>query len=80
MRFTTHYLQEGNQRADVLVSFNSGPDQLLKRFTSDARATPVSLSVAVPTNATSMVVKFRYYMASNNWYWAIDDLRVSNCC
>ncbi len=31
----------------------------------------------MPAGATSMTVKFRYHNASNNWYWAIDDLRVS---
>ncbi len=44
---------------------------------ADARAKAEALPVTVPAGATSMVVKFRYYNASNNWYWAIDDLRVS---
>ncbi|WIM94200.1 hypothetical protein ACTOB_006203 [Actinoplanes oblitus] len=34
------------------------------------------LYVTVPAGATSMVVKFRYHDAANNWYWVIDDLRV----
>ncbi|WP_158880467.1 alkaline phosphatase family protein [Amycolatopsis anabasis] len=74
--YVTHYLQEGSQIAEVSVSFNGGADQVVKKYTADARATVESLNVAVPAGATSMVVKFRYYNAGNNWYWAIDDLKV----
>lgn len=77
IRYVTHYLQEGGQTGDVLVSFNGKRDQLVKRYTTDARAQVESLTVAVPAQATSVRVKFRYYNASNNWYWAIDDLRVA---
>ncbi|RSM90642.1 nucleotide pyrophosphatase [Kibdelosporangium aridum] len=77
LNYVTHYLQEGSQTADVSVSFNGGADQLVKRYSADARAKAEALPVTVPAGATSMVVKFRYYNAGNNWYWAIDDLRVS---
>lgn len=77
LNYVTHYLQEGSQTADVSVSFNGGADQLVKRYSADARAKVEALPVTVPASATSMVVKFRYYNASNNWYWAIDDLRLS---
>ncbi|MFC5002375.1 alkaline phosphatase family protein [Dactylosporangium cerinum] len=77
LNYVTHYRQEGAQKADVLVSFNGGADVLVKRYTADARAKVESLTVAVPAGATRMVVKFRYYDASNNWYWAIDDLRIA---
>jgi hypothetical protein len=77
LRYVTHYRQEGAQKADVLVSFNGSADQLVRRYSADARATVESLPVTVPAGANSMTVKFRYYDASNNWYWVIDDLRVS---
>ncbi|HCT81160.1 MAG TPA: nucleotide pyrophosphatase, partial [Micromonosporaceae bacterium] len=76
LRYVTHYLQEGSQTGDVLVSFNGGPDQLVKRYSADARAKVESLNVSVPSGATNVKVKFRYYNASNNWYWVIDDLKV----
>ncbi|XVV15061.1 alkaline phosphatase family protein [Actinoplanes sp. CA-131856] len=75
--YVTHYRQEGTQKGDVLVSFNGGADQLVKRYSADARATAESLTVTAPAGATSMTVKFRYYDAANNWYWVIDDLKVS---
>lgn len=40
LRYVTHYLQEGGRTADVLVSFNDGANQLVKRYTADARAKP----------------------------------------
>lgn len=76
LRYVTHYLQEGAQIADVLVSFDGGPDQRVKRYSADARATVEAISVTVPAGASRMTVKFRYFNASNNWYWAIDDLTV----
>ncbi|RZU53725.1 phosphopentomutase/2,3-bisphosphoglycerate-independent phosphoglycerate mutase family metalloenzyme [Krasilnikovia cinnamomea] len=77
LNYVTHYRQHGSQKGDVLVSFNDGPDQLVKRYSADARATVESLPVAVPSGATRMAVKFRYHDAGNNWYWVIDDLRIS---
>ncbi|MDM4719345.1 hypothetical protein QTQ03_06935 [Micromonospora sp. WMMA1363] len=77
LNYATHYRQEGAQKADVLVSFDGGADRLVKRYSADARATVESLPVTVPAGANRMVVKFRYHDASNNWYWVIDDLRVS---
>ncbi|BFU45431.1 alkaline phosphatase family protein [Krasilnikovia sp. MM14-A1004] len=76
LNYVTHYRQEGSQKGDVLVSFDGGPDQLVKRYVADARATVESLPVTVPAGATAMTVKFRYYDASNNWYWVVDDLRI----
>ncbi|SHF80469.1 alkaline phosphatase family protein [Streptoalloteichus hindustanus] len=76
LRFVNHYRQEGAQKADVLVSFDGGPDQLVKRYDTDVVSSVEALPVAVPAGAGTVKVKFRYHDASNNWYWAIDDLRV----
>ncbi len=75
--YVTHYRQEGSQKAQVLVSFDAGPATVVKSYTADAVSQAESLTVAVPQGATKMTVRFHYYDASNNWYWAIDDLRVS---
>ncbi len=76
LRYVTHYLQEGSQTGDVLVSYNGGADVLVKRYSADARAKVEALSLTAPAGTTSVRVKFRYYNASNNWYWVIDDLRI----
>ncbi|WP_433242372.1 alkaline phosphatase family protein [Streptosporangium sp. CA-135522] len=75
--YVTHYRQEGDQKAQVLVSFDRGGTKIVKVYAADAVAKVESLSVTIPTGATKMTVRFRYYNADNSWYWAVDDLRVS---
>ncbi|WP_018352567.1 alkaline phosphatase family protein [Longispora albida] len=77
LRYVTHYMQEGSQTGDVSVSFNGGAPQLVKRYSADAVAKDETVTVSVPAGATSVKVHFRYYNASNNWFWVIDDLRVA---
>ncbi|MFI7697161.1 alkaline phosphatase family protein [Nonomuraea sp. NPDC049655] len=77
LAYATHYRVDGAQKAQVLVSFDGGADTLVKNYTADAVARNESLAVAVPAGARSMRVKFHYFDATNNWYWAVDDLRVS---
>ncbi|MGW6916877.1 alkaline phosphatase family protein [Kitasatospora sp. NPDC054939] len=74
--YATHYLQEGAQRGDVLVSFDGGADTVVRTYSADAKNRIESLTVAVPAGAQSVKVKFRMRDARNNWYWAVDDVRV----
>ncbi|MFC7718119.1 hypothetical protein [Nonomuraea recticatena] len=32
--------------------------------------------IAVPAGATSVTLRFRVFDAGNNWYWAIDNVRL----
>ncbi|WP_157252631.1 alkaline phosphatase family protein [Nonomuraea typhae] len=75
--YATHYRPEGSQKAQVLVSFDGGADVLVKNYTAETVAKVESLVVGVPAGASSMRVKFRYFDAANNWYWAIDQVSVS---
>ncbi|MFE0153100.1 alkaline phosphatase family protein [Nonomuraea sp. NPDC059007] len=75
--YTTHYRPEGAQKAQVLVSFDGGADVLVKNYTAETVSQVESLVVGVPGGASTMRVKFRYFDASNNWYWAIDQVTVS---
>ncbi|MFI6323282.1 alkaline phosphatase family protein [Nonomuraea sp. NPDC050556] len=75
--YATHYRPDGTQKAQVLVSFDGGPYAVVKNYTAEAIAKVEAVPVAVPAGASSMTVKFRYFDATNNWYWAIDDLRVT---
>jgi hypothetical protein len=77
LRYASHYRAEGNQKAQVLVSWDGGPDAVVKTYTSDAIAKTEAIPLTVPPGATSARVKFRYFDAVNNWYWAIDDVRLS---
>jgi hypothetical protein len=74
--FTTLYRQEGAQQAQVLASFNGGTPAVVRNYTSDVVSQPQSLTVDVPAGATSVSFRFRY-TGSNNWYWVIDGVRIS---
>lgn len=74
--FTTFYRQEGAQTAQILASFNGGTPTVVKSYTSDVVSQPQSLTVDVPSGASSVNFRFRY-TGSNNWYWVIDGVRIS---
>ncbi|GHE70904.1 hypothetical protein GCM10018771_61090 [Streptomyces cellulosae] len=77
LSYVTHYWQLGAQRGEVLVSFDSGPDRLLKAYAADRFDSRESLAVTVPRGARTITVKFRLRDARNDWYWALDDVRLS---
>ncbi|WND37381.1 alkaline phosphatase family protein [Streptomyces sp. BB1-1-1] len=75
--FTTLYRQDGGQTAQVLASFNGGTPTVVKSYTADVISQPQSLTVRVPSGASSVSFRFRY-TGANNWYWVIDGLRVAH--
>ncbi|GHJ47227.1 hypothetical protein Cs7R123_45690 [Catellatospora sp. TT07R-123] len=85
--FAGHYRQEGNQKADVTVTFNTGATSTVLHYGpnaadanagADAQNQYVTRSVTVPTGATTARLAWRLYDAGNNWYWAIDDVTVAD--
>jgi hypothetical protein len=76
LTYFTHYLQDGTQRGDVLVSFDGAADQLVKNYAADAKNTAEKFTVAVPSGARTVRVKFRLRDARNNWYWAVDNVQI----
>ena len=53
-----------------------GTPTVVKSYTSDVVSQPQSVSVDVPTGSSSVSFRFRY-TGSNNWYWVIDGVRIS---
>ncbi|MEV4513455.1 alkaline phosphatase family protein [Dactylosporangium sp. NPDC049525] len=85
--FASHYRQEGNQKADVTVSFNGGsavtvvhygPSTADANAGADAQNAYVTRSIAVPAGATTARFAWRLYDAANNWFWAVDDVTVAD--
>ncbi|GAA2703921.1 alkaline phosphatase family protein [Micromonospora olivasterospora] len=84
--FDSHYRQESPQEAEVTVQFDTGDKVQLLHYSSatsgntnqgrDQENRLVRLSCPVPAGATSAKVSFRIFNAGNNWYWAIDNVRV----
>ncbi|WP_433544311.1 alkaline phosphatase family protein (plasmid) [Streptomyces sp. CA-294286] len=75
LRFQSHYRHESGQRAEVGVSYNGGPQTVVKSYTADATAASENITLRIPAGATDVQVRFRY-AGSNNWYWAVDDVRL----
>ncbi|MFH8587092.1 alkaline phosphatase family protein [Streptomyces celluloflavus] len=76
LSFTSHYLQEGTQKAEVLVSYDGGPPKPVLTYTADAIARTENLPLKIPTGTRTIQARFRY-TGGNDWYWAIDGVRLS---
>lgn len=77
LQFTHLYRHGGTQRAEVLVSFDGGPPLAVLRFTADRISVAERLMLALPAGAQRMQVRLRLSEAGNDWFWAVDDLRVT---
>ncbi|MEU6663768.1 phosphocholine-specific phospholipase C [Streptomyces sp. NPDC046821] len=86
--FDSHYRQEAPQKAMASAVFDTGEETRLLFYSSDATGndnaghdaenTTVTRELQVPANARTVTLKFRMYDAGNNWYWAIDHVRVND--
>ncbi|MFD8593435.1 phosphocholine-specific phospholipase C [Kitasatospora sp. NPDC059646] len=84
--FDSHYRQEAPQKATVTAVFDTGLRTRLLAYSSDATGndnagkdvqnTFVARQFAVPAGAKSVTLEFRMYDAGNNWYWAVDHIRL----
>ncbi|WP_138896555.1 alkaline phosphatase family protein, partial [Streptomyces chryseus] len=74
--FTTFYRQEGSQSARILASWNGGTPVAVRSYTADVVSQPQSLTLNVPSGATSVGFRF-HYTGSNNWYWVIDGVKIT---
>ncbi|NEB75876.1 phospholipase C, phosphocholine-specific, partial [Streptomyces sp. SID14478] len=84
--FDSHYRQEAPQKASVSASFDTGEEVRLLFYSGDATGndnaghdvenTYVAKELTPPTGATKVTLKFRMYDAGNNWFWAVDHVRV----
>ena len=75
LAFTTYYQQEGSQSAQVLVSWDGGAAAVVQSYSALVNG-PQAINLAVPAGAADLRVRFRY-TGSNNWYWVVDNVRVT---
>ena len=76
-----------NQTANIQVSFDGGASQELLRWESDlispffkdiSTNELVTVDVPVPAGASQMTLTFGMTNAENDWWWAVDNLVVSD--
>jgi hypothetical protein len=85
LKFDSSWRPEDNQKANVTVAFDGGAAVEVLRFESppaspnfhpDETSETVAVRINNPANAREMTVTFGYFDASNNWWWAIDNIVV----
>jgi hypothetical protein len=81
---------QNNQGALVAANFDGAPavnDTFLDNWDSnsaggfykpDAQNETITKSLVIPNNATNLQLKFGYYNAANDWWWAIDNLSLKD--
>jgi hypothetical protein len=82
--FRSSWMPEGNQRAEIRVSVDGGAPTAVAVWESNAGVDfkqgnvdeLVVLDLQLPPGAQSIAVSFGLLNAGNNWWWAIDDVRV----
>lgn len=72
-----------NQSAVIAASFDGGAESFLTFWDSDPMSgvykadmqnETISVPVNVPAGATNVQLKFGYFNAANDWWWALDNL------
>lgn len=74
VRLTHLYRQEGEQRGEILASWDDGEPQVVRTLSADVNG-PDAIDVDRPSGAREVRIGFRL-TGVNNWYWAVDDVRV----
>lgn len=77
LAYTTHYRQEAPQKGEVLVSYDGAAPVPVKTYTSDTVSRSESLALQVPAGVSTAQVRFRY-TGGNNWFWAVDGVRITS--
>ena len=87
LRFDSSWRQEDTRSASVLVSFDVGePMEVLVfdldsgsgNFKNHAPNDTVVAPLQNPEGAEAVVLTFGYLDAGNNWWWAIDNIRLTS--
>lgn len=84
LNFRSSWLPEEIQKATITARYSTGASVEVLRWHSEPgllfHDNNVNESVTVPlqnpAGATSVALDFRYFDATNNWWWAIDDIKV----
>lgn len=78
VEFDHHYRQgDAEQSAVVSVAFDNGDTETLETFTADKYSAHEYYEVAVPAGATSFRIRFDYLQGNDDFWWAVDNVSVS---
>ena len=81
LSFQSNFRAEEDETSEVRFMFDDGPAYSVSIPDQDLTLTEVTISLAsmpnVPDSAETLVVEFAHENADNNWWWAIDDVRLT---
>lgn len=86
IRFDSSWRPEDTQKAAVSVSFDGGSftqvllfesDETSPDFKPDATNETVELAINNPLGANTMEIQFEMFDATNDWWWAVDNIQVA---
>lgn len=86
IRFDSSWRPEDTQKAAVNVSFDGGPftqvllfesDSTSPDFHPDATNESVDISIENPSGASTLQIQFEMFDATNDWWWAVDNIQVA---
>ncbi len=88
LTFASSWRSEDFQSAEITVSYDAGPEQQVllwdssvanaqdPGFKADAISEVVTIPLNNPAGANTATLRFRYFEAGNDWWWAIDNVSV----
>ncbi len=78
LSFDSSFRPEGNQRATVVVSYEGAETTVLDWVATEDNKTNERITIPLnnPPGATSMIITWGLTNAVNNWWWAIDNIKV----
>ncbi|WP_052592511.1 phosphocholine-specific phospholipase C [Luteipulveratus mongoliensis] len=84
----SHYRQEAPQKATLTATFDAGAPVQVVSYSGDSTGNDnagkdvenaeIRKEIAVPAGATKVTLRFRVFDARNNWYWAVDHIRLDS--
>jgi len=87
LKFDSSWRREDTQTANVTVQFDDGDSIEVRRWESeggdtgylkdDAVSETVTVNIDRPATAKNMIITFGMFDAGNDWWWAIDNVKVS---
>lgn len=78
VEFDHHYRQgKPGQRAEVVAEFDTGERRPLLELSQDVFSKHEALEVEVPAGAREMKVSFEYLDSNKDWWWAVDNVEVT---
>lgn len=76
LTFSHYFAYYEGEKGDVDIQIGDGPWQNLARYSGQDYLETVTLEIPMADGQTDVKIRWRYYEAYYDWYWALDDIEV----